>query len=270
MGDDNRDLFEKLPQAFRQKFTQDVLSRTSPADVVRISLVSKSFQSAANSDVVWDTFIPPHHRKLVLDRYYKSTFESSKDVFLFLCEHIAESHTDPLKFWLDKWSGKMWLKMTYENLSITQLATDYWTRSKEQYPVLGHVIWLQVYGKIPTSRLSPETAYEAYLVFRLSDYICYGLHIPIEASVGIPGEEITKELIYLDPRIAKSGSFNYYPNTYPGEGNPLIEVKMGEYFNKEGENRDVEVTLKEVKSGRPKCGVHIAGMKMLPKRNINL
>ncbi|KAL1833979.1 hypothetical protein ACET3Z_003630 [Daucus carota] len=180
MGDEKHDLFfEKLPQAFRQKFTQDVLSRTSPADVVRLSLVSKSFRSAANSDVVWDTFIPPHHRKLVLDRHYDYTFESSKDVFLFLCDFAAGSITDPLRFWLDKWSGKMCLKMTYEMLSITHLEADYWTRSEYQYPVLGHVIWLEVYGKIPTSRLSPETAYEAYLVFRLSEYVCYGLHIPV-------------------------------------------------------------------------------------------
>ena len=133
--------------------------------------------------------------------------------------------------------------------------------------MLGHVIWLEVCGRIPTSGLSPDTTYEAYLVFFLSKYVCYGLHTPIETSIGIPGEESTKAIIYLDPRIAESKSNHHYPNTKPGKRIPdSIEVKLGEYFHKKGENRDVEITLKEVKSGRPKCGVRILEIEMRPKQ----
>ncbi|KAK1369076.1 hypothetical protein POM88_035168 [Heracleum sosnowskyi] len=270
MGDEKTDLLEKLPHGFRQKFTQEILSRTTPADVVRLSLVSKSFQSSANSDVVWDRFTPPDHRKPVLDRFYDYTFESSKEIYFFLCANSAERWGDPTSFFLDKWSAKMCVKITHKKLAITQLETDYWKHSTYGYPVLGHVHWLEVHGKVPTSRLSPDTAYEAYLVFTLSDYVCYGFHIPIEASVGIPGEESTKEMIYLDPGMANSKSNHHYPNTKPRESDSYIEVKLGEYFNNKGENRDVEITLREVESGRPKCGVHIIGMEMRPKHNIIL
>lgn len=153
---------------------------------------------------------------------------------------------------------------------ISFLSCNCYKHSEYGYPQLGHVHWLEVYGEIPTSRLSPDTAYEAYLVFDLSDYVCYGFHIPIEASVGIPGEESTKESIYLDPRIANSKCNHHCPNIKPREADSRLEVKLGEYFNKKGENRDVEITLKEVESGRPKCGVVIIGMEMRPKRNIIL
>ncbi|XP_063936824.1 F-box protein At2g02240-like [Daucus carota subsp. sativus] len=258
MGDENPDLFKKLPDGFRQKFTREILSRTSPADVMRLSLVSRSFRASANSDVVWDTFIPPDHRRLALQGLRNYTFDSSKRLFRYLC--------GTQRFWLDKWSGKMGLYIDHRSLAITQLDTDYWKKSVSG-PVLGHVIWLEVCGRIPTSKLSPDTTYEAYLVFFLSKYVCYGFHTPIETSIGIPGEESTKAIIYLDPRIAESKSNHHYPNTKPRERiTDSIEVKLGEYFNKKGENRDVEITLKEVKSGKPKCGVRIVGIEMRPKQ----
>ena len=85
MGDENPDLFKKLPDGFRQKFTREILSRTSPADVMRLSLVSRSFRASANSDVVWDTFIPPDHRRLALQGLRNYTFDSSKRLFRYLC-----------------------------------------------------------------------------------------------------------------------------------------------------------------------------------------
>ncbi|KAL8092749.1 hypothetical protein AgCh_034851 [Apium graveolens] len=104
----------------------------------------------------------------------------------------------------------------------------------------------------------------------------YGIHLPIEAVVGIPGEEITKETVYLDPRIPKSESKCHYPYKKWKEKDsdykfPIpFEVKLGDYFNKEGENRELEIIIKEVKSGRPKCGIHCAGIEMRPKRSANL
>lgn len=85
MGDEDNDLFEKLPHEFREKFTQEILSRTTPGDVVRMSLVSKSFQASADSDVVWDRFIPPDHSKRLLHRYRDWSFDSSREIYFFLC-----------------------------------------------------------------------------------------------------------------------------------------------------------------------------------------
>ncbi|XP_074333078.1 F-box protein PP2-B10-like [Apium graveolens] len=195
MSDEEKDLFSKLPDGFREKFTQQILSRTTPEDVVRMSVVSKSFLACANSDVVWDTFIPPHHTKRLLERFRNYSLDSSREVYFFLCTYADEDRRNPvLGVFLDKWSGKMCVNITHEKLAITQLETDYWKKSISWYPVLCHVHWFEVHGKIPTSRLSPETAYEAYFVFALSDYVCYGFHIPIEASVGIPGKKAQKRI----------------------------------------------------------------------------
>lgn len=149
--------------------------------------------------------------------------------------------------------------------------------------MLGHVIWLEIHMKINTWKLSPNTANTAYLEFSLSDYVCYGIHLPIEAFVGIPGEEFTKKTVYFDPRIPKSESSCHYPYTKwrepdldlkflspPARLEVNLEVKLGDYFNKEGENRDVEIIMKQVKSGRPKCGIHFASIEMRPKHGVNL
>ncbi|KAK1355987.1 hypothetical protein POM88_049243 [Heracleum sosnowskyi] len=187
--------------------------------------------------------------------------------------------TDHTNLWLDSWSGKMCLNCSYRDFIVTELDTDYWKKSFYGYPVLGHVVWLEIHMKINTSKLSPNTAYTAYLEFRLSDYVCYGIHLPIEASVGISGEEITKETVYFDHRIPMSESNCHCPYTKWMEAylnlNFLpppasLEVKLGDYFNKEGENRDVEIIMKEVKGGRHKFGIHFASIEMRPKRLANL
>ncbi|KAL8108411.1 hypothetical protein AgCh_024758 [Apium graveolens] len=213
MSDEEKDLFSKLPDGFREKFTQQILSRTTPEDVVRMSVVSKSFLACANSDVVWDTFIPPHHTKRLLERFRNYSLDSSREVYFFLCTYADEDRRNPvLGVFLDKWSGKMCVNITHEKLAITQLETDYWKKR----------------------------------------------------------EESTKENIYLDPRIANSKCNHHCPNIKLRDRDSYFEVKLGEYFNKNGEKRDVEITLKEVDSGRPKCGVHIVGMEMRPKRKIIL
>jgi len=46
--------FEELPEGC----ISAILSRTTPADAGRLSVVSKSFLSAADSDAVWNQFLP--------------------------------------------------------------------------------------------------------------------------------------------------------------------------------------------------------------------
>lgn len=70
------DMFMKLPDGFRQHFMQQVVSRTSPADAIRLSCVSKMF-----SDVVWDSFILPEHEPAL-----SSVWDSRKIVFLLLTD----------------------------------------------------------------------------------------------------------------------------------------------------------------------------------------
>jgi hypothetical protein len=67
-----------------------VLSFTSPPDACRSSSVSTNFRSAAESDVVWESFLPPQY-KSIISRSADSTsslcFSSKKELYLHLCDH---------------------------------------------------------------------------------------------------------------------------------------------------------------------------------------
>ncbi|KAL8092763.1 uncharacterized protein LOC141693050 [Apium graveolens] len=267
---ENDDLFMKLPEGFREKFMQQVVSRTSPADAIRLSSVSKLFQSVADSNVVWDSFIPPDHVAAV-DPVIFQLFEikSTKNLFLLLTGIPVYFHQGDdddswksVSYFLDQWSGKRWFRICSNKLSITYRDTDYWISGIR----LGHVAWLEIKRKVSTCKLSANTTYAAYLLFSLPEYFYYGFHVPVETSVGITEEESIIKSVYLDPDIAKS-KCQYLKRRKDN----LFEVELGDYFNNAGENRDLEVTVREVKSGKPKCGMSIWGIELRPKRDsINL
>ena len=123
------------------------------------------------------------------------------------------------------------------------------------------MVWLEIKGKVSTCKLSANTTYTAYLRFDLSKYFYYGFHVPVETFVGITGEESINKIVYLDPRIAKS-ECQYLKHR---EDN-LFEVELGDYFHNDGETRDLEMTVREVKSGKPKCGLEIYHTELRPKR----
>lgn len=79
-------------------------------------------------------------------------------------------------------------------------------------------------------------------------------------------KKTSNKFVYLDPGIAKSKC------QYIKLGDDtLLEVELGDYFHDDGENRDLEMTVREVKSGKPKCGIGFHMMELRPKRgSINL
>ena len=60
-----------------------VLPFTSPRDASRLSLVSTTFKSAAQSDTVWESFLPSGYQALIPS----SSFSSKKELYLSLCEN---------------------------------------------------------------------------------------------------------------------------------------------------------------------------------------
>ncbi|KAL1815157.1 hypothetical protein ACET3Z_017731 [Daucus carota] len=58
---------------------QQVVARTSPVDAIRLSSVSKLFQSVADSNFVWDSFIISEHEPAL-----SGDWDSRKDVFISL------------------------------------------------------------------------------------------------------------------------------------------------------------------------------------------
>ncbi|KAJ0693973.1 putative F-box domain-containing protein [Helianthus annuus] len=64
----------------------DILSITSPRDACRAASISKAFNSAANSDAVWDRFLPPDYREIIARAVSLVVFESKKQLYHRLSE----------------------------------------------------------------------------------------------------------------------------------------------------------------------------------------
>jgi hypothetical protein len=66
-----------------------VLSFTTPSDACSSSSVSTNFRSAAETDAVWERFLPPQYRSIISRSADSSSLSSSskKQLYLRLCDH---------------------------------------------------------------------------------------------------------------------------------------------------------------------------------------
>jgi hypothetical protein len=68
-----------------------ILSHTSPQDVCRFSLVSTTFVSVSNSNLVWKTFLPSDYQDIVsraVNQFSLKFISSYKQLFRFLCRPL--------------------------------------------------------------------------------------------------------------------------------------------------------------------------------------
>ncbi|KAL3520578.1 hypothetical protein ACH5RR_018727 [Cinchona calisaya] len=281
----------------------NALSFTSPRDACRLSLVGSTFRSAAQSDDVWERFLPADYRDNLSRsdegiNLLRSASLSKKQLFLHLCDHPVLIDGGTKSFSLEKCSGKKCYMLAARDLTIVWSDTPkYWkwtslsmSRFTEVAELLS-VFWLEIRGKINTSMLSLDTTYAAYLVFRLTS--SYGLDSqPGEAEVGISGEEGKKQVVHLDPegaqrlrqlRVPRSQRDQYgyqraarrrLQQNMPADGvvqyakqrgDGWMEIELGEIFIKGDENVDMEMNLMEVKGGHPKSGLVVEGIEVRPK-----
>ncbi|KAJ1413816.1 Phloem protein 2-like [Sesbania bispinosa] len=290
--------FEHLPEGC----IANVLSFTTPRDACILSLVSSTFRSAAQSDVVWDRFLPSDYRSILSESSSlagSSRCASKKDLYLYLCQ------TPFLSFILDKLYGKRCYMLSPRTLSIVWGDTPRFSEVAE----LVSVCWLEIKGRMKTCMLSPETLYGAYLVFQQGVGGAFGFESqPVEVSVGIPGEgEAQRRIVYLDePRPRRPPYHRIFPrgfeisnrnrvlrsryrfmrgcedssgtataagpsgvgNEYPKErGDGWWEIELGEFYNKgeDDKEREVEMGVCEVTSGDWKGGIVLQGIELRPK-----
>lgn len=62
----------------------EIISFTTPADAARSSAISKGFKSAAESDVVWDKFLPSDHQDIVSTSVSVVVTDCKKDLYFRL------------------------------------------------------------------------------------------------------------------------------------------------------------------------------------------
>lgn len=124
--------------------------------------------------------------------------------------------------------------------------------------------WLEINGKIKTGALSPNTNYGAYLIMKVTPR-AYGLDlVPAEASIKVGnGEKIIKATYLscldnkkqrMEPELRDDG---------------WMEIELGEFETGRGgeeeDDKEVAMSLTEVKGYQLKGGIAIDGIEVRPK-----
>lgn len=291
------DFFGSLPEGF----VANALSLTSPRDACRLSLVSSLFRSAAEWDAVWESFLPPDYQKIVAaaseDGGCSLSFPTKKQLYLRLCDRPLIIDGGKKSFLLDKQTGKKCYMLAARDLSIVWGDTPrYWrwislpeSRFTEVAELIS-VCWLEVHGRIKTSMLSENTVYVAFIVFK-STSETYGFEYqPAEVSIGIRGLETQTQTVFLEPEGEPRRVYPVVPRRRMGMfhrgllANPIVpavvtptgngpkqredgwmEIELGEYLIKKGEEGELEMSMTEVKGGNWKGGLVIQGIEIRPK-----
>ncbi|XP_062003902.1 putative F-box protein PP2-B12 [Rosa rugosa] len=267
----------------------NVIGLTTPPDACRLSLTSTDFKSAADSDAVWDKFLPPDTNEILSRSESAIDAKSKKELFLTLSHNPILIDDGKMSFSLDKWSGKKCYMIAARGLRIAWDDTPrYWkwkslpvSRFKEAAK-LRFVCWLEIRGRIETRMLSPSTTYKAYLVYKLTKRT-YGLDWPAVVTVGAraygfdyecPGlKEITAGIKHtailvpqrkIEGQLARHHEINEvkFPNESRADG--WLEMELGEFHCQGDEDGELEMIFCETSMG--KSGLLVQGMDVRPER----
>ncbi|KAJ6354777.1 hypothetical protein OIU77_005388 [Salix suchowensis] len=258
----------------------NVLSLTTPRDVCRLSAVSPIFKSAAESDVVWQSFLP-HDLESILSTapdgsLLMSSASSKKEVYFSLCDNPIIVDNGRKSFSLEKKSGKKCYVLSAMDLEITWGDTPmYWTWNSisdsrfAEVAELKDVCWFEIRGKISTCLLSPETLYTAYLVYKFPPRT-YGFdNQPVDVTMRLDEGEIGARTVSWNPQGRRryiNGSVTVRGSVhYPKErGDGWLETELGDFFSAEGEDGELEMRLFD-DSGHWKSGFVLDGIEIRPK-----
>ncbi|CAH2045758.1 unnamed protein product [Thlaspi arvense] len=276
-----------------------VISHTTPRDACAVASVSKTVKSAAQSDLVWETFLP--------SEYASKNCSSKKEVYLSLADDSVLIDDGKKSFWLEKSSGKKCYMLSAMDLTIIWGdSPDYWQwntvpESKfEKVAELRDVCWFEIRGKISCGMLSKGTHYSVYAVFKRANDGSHGFdHVHVEAGVGFVGKEATKTSVFLEPsdRVPDLPDFlrDSLVPVYEGfgagsweevegekevveepkevveepkeRGDGWSEVKLGKFeINDVGcdDGDEIEFTLMETEMGHWKSGLVFQGIEIRP------
>ncbi|BAF22908.1 F-box protein PP2-B10 [Oryza sativa Japonica Group] len=201
----------------------DVIALTSPRDACRLAAVSPSFRAAAESDAVWDRFLPPDYRAIAPLPPPPATAAASggkrmkKGVYLGLCDKPVPVDDGSMMVWLEKESGAKCFALPARKLSLPWEDGEFswrWTPHPlsrfEEVAQLVDCTCLDIYGRLPAAALTPATPYAAYLVFGTAAAAegHRGLSFPDqETTVSAAGRVVARHAVCLRPDDAEARKF---------------------------------------------------------------
>ncbi|KAF5469348.1 hypothetical protein F2P56_013429 [Juglans regia] len=276
------DITRTLPQ----ECIANIISGTSPRDACRLSLVSRAFESAATSNLVWERFLPPDCQEIISSSSSSSSLNmlTKKNLYFHLCDNpILIGNSNNMSFQIDKLSGKKCLMLAARELSIIWGSGEtphYWewissTESpvlpKSRFSEVAHLIdvcWLDIKGRIETKILSPKTKYGAYFIYSMVDGF-YGFHYPVKVSIRLENEVEGGDATnaYLNPSVELL-QINRQDGRLPIKREDMwMEIEIGEFFNgsQVDDHGAVEMCLKEVQVLNWKSGLVVHGIELRPK-----
>ncbi|CAI8603185.1 unnamed protein product [Vicia faba] len=236
--------FEVLPEAC----IASILSYTTPIDACRLSLVSKTFRSAADSDTVWNKFLQsdtPLMDHVIKHSPTLANFCTKKALYMFLCDRPTTLHHRHKSFQLVKKNGKrcFMLSATFLNFLWSYPTEVEWTSLPDsrfsEIAQLRNVCTLQIHGEINTTYLSPNTWYAAYLVFKKAD-VWVVEHKPVEFVVSIrSGHHVSMDHYFDDQYVEGQCS------RVRGDG--WLETEMGLFYNAPKTDEDIHMNVYQIK-----------------------
>ncbi|KAG5531268.1 hypothetical protein RHGRI_026023 [Rhododendron griersonianum] len=252
-----------------------ILSMTSPRDACRSSAISSGFDAAANSDSVWEKFLPSDYRQIISRSVSPVVFSTKKQLYFSLCDSPLLLDGGKLSFALDRESGKKCYTLPAWEVDIAwKDDSRYWkwiSLPESRFPEVAQLLfvcWLDIWGRINTAMLSTNTTYAAYLIFKFADH--YGFEsLPVKSSV-----RFVKELeegyqydmsctVYLMLGTVRSRPREQNGRLPQMRRDGWMEIELGEFYNDGGDEGEVEMRLREVRGG--KGGLIVEGIEVRPK-----
>ncbi|CAJ1960763.1 unnamed protein product [Sphenostylis stenocarpa] len=244
-----------------------ILSFTSPQDACRSSLVSSIVQSMADSDTVWEKFLPFNYQEIVSRLVSPSLpCSSNKELFLLLCNPRPIDDGNKM-LWIEKRSGKICYLLSARELSIAWGDSPlYWSWKPiqgsrfEEAAELRTICWLEIKGSINSGMLSPKTLYGAYLKVKTADR-AYGLDLlPSEVSVEI-GKHKSQGTVCIHLRRKRNMNGYFHRRV---EDDEWWDIELGNFHTHS--NEEVRMSLREVKGVHLKGGLILDGIEIRPKQ----
>ncbi|KAJ0623940.1 putative phloem protein [Helianthus annuus] len=251
-----------------------ILAHTSPRDACRASLISRGVKCFANSDAVWERFLPDDDREIISRALDPVRYSSKKELYFRLCDSHVLLDDGNLSFSLYKQNGKKCFMLGAKALSIAWSATVFWrwrslpeSRFSEVAELVA-VCWLEIKGKFKPSMLSSKTTYAAYLVYNIG-LLSRGLDFPaktlvrhVDGTEDADDDDVAMTVAYLKP-------LNTNTHTERIGGVPRkrtdgwMEIELGKFYNDKTDG-EIDIRFTEISELYWKSGLIVEGIDIRP------